>query len=388
MMQRNDSETLFKKYQSGLCTPEEQKIVEHWLTYGDFQEFDLSEKELNDDLNAIQNRIELHMTRKRLSLWPRITVAASVVICLSAGLYFFSIKNKPADQAILISQDIAGGSNKAILTLANGSKISITDAANGELVKEAGVVISKTADGQLIYKVTAGKKSSKENKIAYNTIETPRGGQHQVLLPDGTRVWLNAASSIRFPEVFTNVDIRSVELKGEAYFEVSKDKEHPFVVKTARQQIEVLGTHFNVNSYSDEQKSVTTLLEGSVKVAPVGYQNGVMGTVLYNLSSIIKPGQQFSSTDNAQKVSAADIDQVLDWKNGDFNFKKETLSGIMRKVSRWYDVNVEYDRNIDLNQTFSGLVSRSKNISEVLKIMQSAGQLKFDINGKKVMVTR
>jgi transmembrane sensor len=388
MAQDKNSAILFKKYQAGTCNQEEQKIVEHWLTFGDFREFDLSEKELSDDLKAIQDQLKTITEKKQRSLWPRIAAAASVLLCLSAALYFYTDLGTSAENSITIQQEIAGGSNKAILTLADGSKISITDATNGELVKEPGVVISKTADGQLIYKVTEGRRSSKTKKTAYNTIETPRGGQHQVLLPDGTRVWLNAASSIRFPEIFSNVDVRNVELKGEAYFEVAKDKKHPFIVKTERQQVEVLGTHFNVNSYSDEQKSVTTLLEGLVKVAPIGYQNGTPGMVLSNLSSIIKPGQQASSSGAELKVSAADTDQVLDWKNGDFMFKKETLSGIMRKVSRWYDVTVQYDGNVDLNQTFSGLVSRSKNISEVLKIMQSAGQLKFNVTGKKIVITQ
>ncbi|MNK02934.1 fec operon regulator FecR [compost metagenome] len=389
MMQHRDAKSLIKKYQSGLCSPEEQAIVENWLTFGEARKFDLTEQELEADLKDLQGRIAKTHVVKRINLWPRVAIAATILCFLSISFYFYTkLKNNNDITQIAADKDIAAGKNKAILTLANGAKISITDALNGDLVKESGVVISKTSDGQLVYKVTDKTTSSTGSLKGYNTIETPRGGQYQVVLPDGTNVWLNALSSITFPEKFTNISERSVELKGEAYFEVVKDKKRPFIVKTDRQEIEVLGTHFNINSYTDEQKSVTTLLEGSVKVAPVRMEKGKADVVLHNLSTIISPGQQASSTRQDIKVNLADLDQVMDWKNGDFIFKKESLAGIMRKVSRWYDVRVECDKGIDQNQTFSGSVSRSKNISEVLKIMQSAGQLRFDIVGKKVLITK
>lgn len=389
MMQHKDAESLIKKYQSGLCSPEEQAIVENWLTFGEARKFDLTEQELEADLKDLQGRITNAHVVKQISLWPRMAIAATILCFLTIGFYFYAkLKNNHDITQIAAHNDIAAGKNKAILTLANGAKISITDAVNGDLVKESGVVISKTSDGQIVYKVTEKATPSTGSAKGYNTIETPRGGQYQVVLPDGTNVWLNALSSITFPEKFTNISERSVELKGEAYFEVVKDKKRPFVVRTDRQEIEVLGTHFNINSYTDEQKSVTTLLEGSVKVAPVRMEKGKANVVLHNLSTIISPGQQASSTHQDIKVNLADLDQVMDWKNGDFIFKKESLAGIMRKVSRWYDVTVECDKGIDQNQTFSGSVSRSKNISEVLKIMQSAGQLKFDIVGKKVLITK
>ncbi|WP_235884389.1 FecR family protein [Pedobacter hiemivivus] len=389
MMQHKDAESLIKKYQSGLCSPEEQAIVENWLTFGEARKFDLTAQELDEDLTDLQGRVARINIAKRISLWPRIAVAAAILLTLSIGLYFYPKLKKNNDTPLIAAdKDIAGGKNKAILTLANGAKISITDALNGELAKESGVVISKTSNGQLVYKVTDKTAASGGNAKRYNTIETPRGGHYEVVLPDGTKVWLNALSSIKFSERFTNVPERRVELEGEAYFEVAKDKKHPFIVRTDKQEIEVLGTHFNINSYADEHKSVTTLLEGSVKVAPVGIEKGKADLVLHSLSRVISPGQQASSVYHDIKVEVADLDLVMDWKNGDFIFKKESLAGIMRRVSRWYDVTVEYDKEIDLNQTFSGSVSRSKNISEVLKIMQSAGQLKFDIVGKKVVVTK
>jgi len=388
MMPNKDAESLIKKYQSGACNPEEQAIVENWLTFGEARKFDLTAQELDEDLKDLQGRVARINIAKRVNLWPRMA-AAAILFSLSIGFYFYpKFKNNNDVPLIAAHKDIAAGKNKAILTLANGAKISITDALNGELVKESGVVISKTANGQLVYKVTDKMATSGSRAKGYNTIETPRGGQYQIVLPDGTKVWLNALSTIKFSERFTNVPERRVELEGEAYFEVSKDKKRPFIVRTDKQEIEVLGTHFNINSYADEHKSVTTLLEGSVKVAPIGIEKGKADVVLYNLSRVISPGQQASSVHHDITVAVADMDLVMDWKNGDFIFKKESLSAIMRKVSRWYDVTVEYDKEIDQNQTFSGSVSRSKNISEVLKIMQSAGQLKFDILGKKVLITQ
>lgn len=375
-MDEQSAKSLINKYQTGTCTAEEKAIVENWLILGEITKFNLSDDELDEDLLDLQQRLHTAIVPKRRTLWPRIAVAASFLICLGIAFYFYTDVKK--ESAVTTAyKDIVPGSNKAILTLANGAKISITDAKNGEIIKESGIIVSKTADGQLVYKMTDRNKRSKTKDLAYHTIETPRGGQHQVILPDGTRVWLNAESSIRFPESFANVKTRNVELKGEAYFEVQKDLKHPFIVTTIKQEIEVLGTHFNINSYLDEQKSVTTLLEGSVKVQAVMNHN----------FSVIKPGQQAISKGTKDlSVAVADIDQVMDWKNGDFMFKKESLHGIMRKVCRWYDVNVEYGEQVDVNQTYSGLVSRSKNISEVLKIMQVAGQLKFDVIGKKVIV--
>lgn len=377
-MDDNSAKSLIDKYQAGTCTAEEKAIVENWLSLGEVTKFNLSTNELDEDLRDLQERINSSLVPKRKLLWSRIAVAVSVMICLGIAFYFYTNVYKEQKPSVVTAyKDIEPGSNKAILTLANGNKISITDAEDGEIIKESGVVISKTADGQLVYKVNDRNKRSKNQALAYHTIETPRGGQHQIILPDGTRVWLNAESSIRFPESFVQVKTRNIELKGEAYFEVARDVEHPFIVKTSRQEIEVLGTHFNINSYLEEQKSITTLLEGSVKVQTIASGN----------FSVIKPGQQaISGLGNEVNITAADIEQVMDWKNGDFMFKKESLAGIMRKVSRWYDVDVEYGQNVDMNQTYSGLVSRSKNISEVLRIMEEAGQLKFDVIGKKVIV--
>ena len=304
--------------------------------------------------------------------------AAAIFILVSIGTYFFynkkdtqfkSVRSKPA-------QDIGPGRDKAILTLSDGSKIILNDAKNGELARQAGISVIKTDDGQLIYTISdAG--STGDNKVAYNTIETPRGGQYQVNLPDGSKVWLNAASSLVYPTQFKGNE-RNVKVSGEAYFEVTPNKDMPFRVKSRNQIIEVLGTHFNVNAYTDESVVRTTLLEGLVSIKPDS------STGLEN--KVLKPGQESLLGKNGIKIQEADIEGVTAWKNGDFVFKEESLVSVMRKVSKWYDVDVSYEKGINENLIFSGLVSRSRNISAILSNMELTGKVHFKIEGRRIIV--
>ena len=297
--------------------------------------------------------------------WYNIAAAAMLFICLSAGLLFFN-KYAPDHQTQadnLVKNNIGPGSNKATLTLEDGRKIILTDAINGNLAIQAGVNISKTADGQLVYKI-----SDQENKkLSYNSIETPRGGQYQVNLPDGTRVWMNSASVLKFPTSFAAQPNRRVELTGEAYFEVAHDPKHPFKVKTAQQEVEVLGTHFNINSYTDEASTRTTLLQGRVKVN----------------STILKPGQESVLTSTSILVKPADIETTMAWKNGYFIFKNEDLPGIMRKISRWYDVEIVYPESL-AGKHFEGSISRFKNVAEVLRKFELTGNIHFKIEGRRI----
>ena len=294
-----------------------------------------------------------------------ISAAALLFICLSAGLLFFN-NYAPDDQTQrnnLVKNNIAPGSNKATLTLEDGRKIILTDAINGNLARQAGVNISKTADGQLVYKI-----SNQENKkLSYNSIETPRGGQYQVNLPDGTRIWMNSASVLKVPTSFAAQTSRRVELAGEAYFEVAHDPKHPFKVKTANQEVEVLGTHFNINSYTDEASTRTTLLQGRVKVN----------------STLLKPGQESVLTSNSILVKPADIETTMAWKNGYFIFKNEDLPGIMRKISRWYDVEIVYPESL-ADKHFEGSISRFKNVTEVLRKFELTGNIHFKIEGRRI----
>ncbi|WP_316823525.1 FecR family protein [Pedobacter gandavensis] len=321
-----------------------------------------------DELDFIQ-------TQKSKLLWPKAIAAAAaiIVICAVAGYFYFQNDLSSATSDLAVHRNDADpGGNKATLTLSDGSKISLTDANNGVLAKQSGVNISKSKNGELVYSII----DSEVKNPGFNMISTPRGGMYQVYLPDGTKVWLNAASSIKFPTSFAHLSQRKVELEGEAYFEVAKNKKLPFIVSTARQQVQVLGTHFNINSYSDEEELKTTLLEGSVKI----FAGNVM---------VLKPGQQANvrrSGSGNITISNANIAQVMAWKNGFFHFEKDNLHSVMRQLSRWYDVEVIYE--VDrADDEFMGDIPRGIKLSEVLKMLSFEGT-QFKIDGNKLIVKK
>ncbi|MBB5622061.1 ferric-dicitrate binding protein FerR (iron transport regulator) [Pedobacter cryoconitis] len=375
-----DAKELLEKYRSGNCTAAEKAIVETWYLKFEQETADpLTADELEQATDRIWAGLSVHEKPQR-KLWPRIAGAAAVLLMLSAGLYFF---NPVTHQPALLAQkehtpQILPGGNKATLTLANGQEITLDGADNGQLAEQAGIIITKTKDGQLVYTVAdQGARTGGERQIAMNTIATPKGGQYQVNLPDGTKVWLNAASSLRYPTVFTGTE-RRVSLTGEAYFEVAKV--HPaksFSVSSSTQTVEVLGTHFNINSYADEQAVKTSLLEGAVKVTA---QTGTSGSVF------LKPGQQAVLLGNQLNVNPGDTEEAIAWKNGMFSFKDADLQTVMRSVARWYDVEVSYEGNLPGRQ-FSGEIHRNINLSEVLDIL-SFFKVHFRIDGKKITVTK
>ena len=307
---------------------------------------------------------------KKRKLWPRIAAAASIVIVLSFGGYF--LLQKTQINHIAQTATIKPGTNEAYLTLGNGERISLTNMANGVVARQSGIAVQKTSNGMLVY-TRIQKQNSNSDELIYNTVETPRGGQYQVVLPDGTEVWLNAASSLKYPASFASQKYRKVELKGEAYFQVSKDKDHPFVVKTNAQEVLVLGTHFNINAYQDENGTTTTLLEGKVKV---WNDKG---------SKILKPGECALEEKGLFKVDQADIDGTMAWKNGYLSFNNEDLQGVMRKISRWYDVDVEY-RGKPVKEGFNGTMSKYKSIDQLLKMLESTGSVHFKIEGRRIIV--
>ncbi|WP_316838223.1 FecR family protein [Pedobacter nutrimenti] len=406
-------ELINKQFKNELSATEEKQL-QAWL------DSDLENKVLFDQLNdADYRRVQLQamgsftdeetalagflakqkLTKQKLTkqkfekktykLWPRIAAAAAILLIVGLSIFFYTSyfsapRHSGAGQDLgLASNDIKPGSNKAYLVLSNGKRLSLTDAANGELAKEAGVEITKTADGQVVYK-TASDISDRINgrhpeldsgsphqySNALNTIETPRGGQYQIRLPDGSKVWLNAASKLIYPVSFNGRGQREVSLDGEAYFEIYKNKLQPFVVKSKNQEVTVLGTHFNINSYTDEGSVKTTLLEGSVRVN----------------EAVLKPGQQSILAGGKISVVLADLDETMAWQKGDFVFKNESLESIMKKISRWYDVEVVYAKGAPKNITLGGLISRNKNLSAVLKMMEMTKKVKFKVEGKKVTV--
>jgi transmembrane sensor len=382
---------LFSKYLEGNCSEEE---IDELLDY-----FGSSEKKtgLNDlILAALQSeetdghsstvaqdivasvdetllkeiRLREGSYRGTRKLWSRMAVAAVTVLSLGLGLYFYANRVKVNNSPMMASNDIAPGKVGATLTLANGKKIALSGAESGELANESGVVISKSVDGALVYEIKGQGSGSGEQM---NTLSTAVGETYIVVLPDQSKVWMNAASTLKYSSAMARLGKRTVELSGEAYFEVAKDKAHPFIVKSARQQVEVLGTHFNINTY-DGKGVATTLLEGSVRVS------------LDVAVKVIRPGEQAVSLGDGISVAQVEAEDVVAWKEGYFMFDSESLESIMGKLSRWYGVKVEFAEGSLRQRTFLGSISRYENISKVLKKFNEAGKTEFVLVGDKVVV--
>ncbi len=329
-------------------------------------------------VNADYNQPFYPIIRKKSSLLTMLrisAVAAAIMVIFAIALLFN--KTSGINQKLIhqTAKDAAPGKDAAVLTLANGRKIILNESANGELAKQAGIRITKAADGKLIYHIDNTNTTSAKASELYNTISTPRGGQYQVNLPDGSQVWLNSASSIKFPMLFTTVGRRNIRLTGEAYFEVAKDKKRPFVVTTDKQSIEVLGTHFDVSSYDDDAFTRTTLLEGTVKITA-----GVH-------TSVLKPGQQ-ADVSASISVSNVDTEIAVAWKNGYFHFDDEKLESVMKKISRWYDLDVEYKDPSLKNELFAAYSTRFANVSKLLKLMNQVGDMSFELDGKTILISR
>lgn len=376
-MKRKDIQEIVYRVSSGNATPEDEQIATYWLHYFRRQDIpNLSEKELTEESDAIYRLLMAGRETKPEKvkhLWPRIAAAASIILCLSAGGYLLFHK-QPRQQITQNQQhDIAPGGNKAILTLSNGKQIILTGAENGKLAEQGSTAINKTADGQVVYH--ASETGNPKSEIQYNTMSTPRGGQYHLTLADGTDVWLNAASSIKYPTAFAG-NTRDVEITGEAYFEVAHNAAKPFQVSSNGQTVEVLGTHFNINAYSDETAIKTTLLEGSVKVV----RNGQ--------AAILKPGQQsiIQQAGHSILVKNMDTEQAIAWREGLFMFDEDNLDDIMRKISRWYDVQVVFTDNRLKNKLTSGSVSRFGNVSQVLRKIAMTGGVHFAVNGRTITV--
>lgn len=308
---------------------------------------------------------------RRSKRW--ISYAAAVIILAVAGWAVWqSTNHKQPSIPVAVTPskvDILPGGNKAVLKLANGQLIILDSAVNGQLAVQGNTSVVKLDNGKIAYESGA----SGTNEVLYNTVSTPKGGQYTLVLGDGTQVWLNAASSITYPASFSG-DTRDVQITGEAYFEVAKDQRHPFHVNFGGTTVEVLGTHFNVNAYADDGVSRTTLLEGSVKV--------VSGTQ----QLLIRPAEQaVKAGDNLTANKNVNIEQVMAWKNGLFNFDGANLQMVLRQLERWYDVEIVYDGNVP-QRKFGGEISRNLNLSEVLKVLEKV-EVKFKIEGRKLIVS-
>ena len=332
----------------------------------------------NNDKNQLQasEMNTADMSFSMVNRWYKYAAAAVVLIGLTAALYLYV--NKQADPAENLVTSAANrilpGSNKAILTLADGSQIALDDTKNGVLANQGQTQVRKSAAGQVTYLKNDGGQTPAQH--VFNTVSTPRGGQYQIVLPDGTKVWLNSASSLKFPAFFSGNE-REVELTGEGYFEVAKNKKMPFHVKIAGVDVEVLGTHFNIMGYGDEQQVKTSLLEGKVKISK-GQLNGML-----------LPGQQAVIGNASQKIDirTTDLEEAVAWKNGYFMFENESMESVMRKLSRWYNVNIEYRGNFK-GVVFSGSISRFEHVAEVLKTLELTDMVHFKIEERRIIVMR
>jgi ferric-dicitrate binding protein FerR (iron transport regulator) len=308
--------------------------------------------------------------------WKRVAAAAVVILFVLGAAYWVIPKqnNEKITASIAAPRKqtakILPGGNHAILTMADGSKIVLDSVQNGN-IQSGGATISKQG-GVLVYDGSSPAKSATA-AVAYNTLTTPRGGQYKLILADGSKVWLNASSSLRFPTAFTGKE-RNVELTGEAYFEIAKNKEKPFHVNVNGMQVEVLGTHFNVNAYGDEGAIKTSLLEGSVKIKRGG------------LSGLLKPGQQgvLENNNNDLKIRKVNMDEVIAWKNGLFQFDGAGIKTIMLEISRWYNVEIVYSGKVP-QRSFVGKISRDAALPDVLKILELSN-VKFNVTGRRIIV--
>lgn len=388
---------LYKQYANGDCTLEERKefmmLVSNDESVNELNsliEQDVADHQASRIIAApradMLYNLVLEKGKKQLSdrirsrrvfIVRRMTIAASVIFLLGIGIYFLFLDKKGNDiaknngtQHQKFKTDVAPGGNKAILTLADGSTIVLDNVSNGAITQQGGTNVIKLDNGVLAYNAI----NTNEAEVLYNTITTPRGGQYQLTLADGSKVWLNAASSLRFPAIFFGKE-RKVELTGEAYFEIAKNVNMPFKVEVKKMVVQVLGTHFNINSYDDEAVIKTTLLEGAVSVKKDN-----------NLRQLSAGQQaQLNNKGEIELIDNVDTEETIAWKNGKFIFTGNDIQSVMRQLGKWYDIEVEYRGDLT-NEEFVGIISRNVNISQILEMLEKTRAVNFEIKDRKVIV--
>lgn len=377
-MEKQNIKHILEKVENGNATPQEELQARLWLfQLNEKKNLDLSDESLEAVSEQMWSAIQQQKTSsgyiiRKTALWPKIGIAASVtLIFLLAGILYYQVMQpKVSVRNQTYVNDVAPGKQGATLTLAGGKKIELGELPNGQIAYQSGITISKTADGQLIY---TAQQAGKESDLS-NMLTTANGQTYQVKLPDGSKVWLNASSVLKYPASFINKRERRVELSGEGYFEISKDKLHPFIVKTDKQLVRVLGTHFNINSYPDEANVKTTLIEGSV-VLTAGTNN-----------KTLMPNQQALLTGSELEIKDVDIEEVIAWKNNEFLFKNDDFRANMRKIARWYNLQIVYQKDAPYDFKLGGFLSRSRSLSTVLKLMENTDKVHFRVEGRKLYV--
>lgn len=373
-MTDKEKEQLIERYLEGNCSVEEKATVESWYLFLAESSAPLAPGETDEVVKGqIWEEIDKRTQPRRWSLLPYLSIAASLILVFSIAYYMIpgspELENKVVQHKT--AANLLPGGKKAVLLTASGDQIVLTDAPNGVLATLGDILVSKTRDGDLSYVADNNKKDN--SQPGYNTLSTPKGGIYNITLADGTRVTLDAMSSIRFPTVF-NGATRDVTTSGQVYFEVAHNPSKPFRVKTNKQTIEVLGTHFNVSTFG-KQSLTTTLLKGSVRVTANGK------------SKLLKPGEQaaLSLAKNEMFVSTGiDTTEAVAWKNGLFLFNNADVRVVMDQIGRWYDVDVMYEGEIPATH-FSGKIYKNIDASKVLRILSLSG-LKFRIEGKKIII--
>jgi len=373
---QKDVKHILEKIESGCYNQEDEQIAKFWLFKLRNKDLDqISESELDDTSEQIWNRLQqgAPVPVRWLDRWQRIISIAAAILVIAFGFYFYyGPQHVSFESAPDYVQDVAPGSRGATLTLANGKRVRLSHARNGAIAEESGVSITKSSDGQLIYELNGGKQGVNKE----NTLTTSNGEMYQVRLPDGSKVWLNAGSSLSYAPKLVNAGIRRVKLTGEAYFEVAKDKSTPFIVQTRTQEVEVFGTSFNVNAYLDEPVTSTTLVEGSIKIKTPKNER------------FVKPGEHAVNSGGDIQILRADLENIIDWKDGDFYFNHVDFKVAMRKIARWYDVEVVYDISVPDDMESGGWIARDKPLSQVLKSIESSGMVRFKIKGRTIHVIR
>ncbi|MBN8859218.1 MAG: FecR domain-containing protein [Sphingobacteriales bacterium] len=345
-----------------------KKLLEHNIPADSARSGTVPPSAEND--NVIMLRSRRLFSRK----WLRY---AAAIVFLAGAAFIFRVTTsdkKPLNKADVVdaANDILPGRDKAVLTLADGSKIVLDNVAEGQIGRQGDISILKLPDGALKYQEDQDNPAAADAPVSYNTITTPNAGQYALTLPDGSGVWLNAASSMTFPTRFNKAE-RRLSITGEVYFEVARDAARPFIVQVNKEStVEVLGTHFNINAYSNEPSVKTTLLEGKVSVKKGGE------------TGILLPGQQAIITDKITLEKNVDVEQVMAWKNGFFNFEQVDLSELMRQLERWYDIKVVLQGNLP-EIRFKGKMYRNERLSTVLNFLEGSG-LAFRMEGKTLTV--
>lgn len=369
-MQEEQLRPLIEKYLDGACSPEEAALVESWYAQLHMNSRKaLSDDQLGDAGAAMRSRI-FGNRGKHVRYWGAFRIAAACVTgaILVTGAVYLSGKHVRTKQA---AAEIAPGSNKAVLVLDDGEKLVLDSAADGRIASQSSSDIIKLRNGQIIYH--ANDPSRKETPVpVYNSLVVPKGGQYKIVLPDGSAVWINSASTLKYPASFAGQRTREVYLTGEAYFEISPDKAHPFIVKSATQEARVLGTHFDVNAYPDNTNIKTTLLEGGLEVK----------SLLHGDSCRLTPGKQ-AVVSNGIRIQDVDVEDVTDWKDGYFIFHEEALDDVLVRLSRWYNVEIVCKDNVR-KVKLDGIIARNTLLSEVLTMLSRTGKVHFEVRDRVI----